>query len=302
MYESFTPLDDWTTRPRVMSYVRKGSGLQADQLRPVVTRDLIFLQIQARNSPPVTIINAYNAPPGCEGAGNTITDLISLPQTLTASAFLAGDFNLLHPRWDPYTERSSPLADPFTDWLDHNLFIYTSESGASTHARGNVLDLAFLAGPLAASIILARHMDTTADHIPLLTSINWGIRFPGMPKRLRINTLDQELFTALLEENCKTLSSLPASPTSIDLDQAATDLTQAISKALNGSAKRSLGQNTGYPWWDKDCTDAVRENRTSRTDITARALRNTVRKAKRKYWESKLDIIQEIKDIYKITK
>jgi hypothetical protein len=218
MYESFTPLDDWTTRPRVMSYVRKGSGLQADQLRPVVTRDLIFLQIQARNSPPVTIINAYNAPPGCEGAGNTITDLISLPQTLTASAFLAGDFNLLHPRWDPYTERSSPLADPFTDWLDHNLFIYTSESGASTHARGNVLDLAFLAGPLAASIILARHMDTTADHIPLLTSINWGIRFPGMPKRLRIDTLDQELFTALLEENCKTLSSLPASPTSIDLD------------------------------------------------------------------------------------
>jgi hypothetical protein len=27
MYESFTPLDDWTTRPRVMTYVRKGSGL-----------------------------------------------------------------------------------------------------------------------------------------------------------------------------------------------------------------------------------------------------------------------------------
>jgi hypothetical protein len=27
MYESFTPLDDWTTRPRVMSYVRKGARL-----------------------------------------------------------------------------------------------------------------------------------------------------------------------------------------------------------------------------------------------------------------------------------
>src|SRR5271165_4749140 len=44
MYKSFTPLDDWTTRPRVMSYVRKGAGLQAAQLRPITTQDLIFLQ------------------------------------------------------------------------------------------------------------------------------------------------------------------------------------------------------------------------------------------------------------------
>jgi hypothetical protein len=27
MYESFTPLNDWVLRPRVMSYVRKGAGL-----------------------------------------------------------------------------------------------------------------------------------------------------------------------------------------------------------------------------------------------------------------------------------
>src|SRR5438045_3943837 len=51
MYKSFTPLDNWTTCLRVMSYVHKGSGLQADQLQPVMTRDLIFLQIQAHNPP-----------------------------------------------------------------------------------------------------------------------------------------------------------------------------------------------------------------------------------------------------------
>jgi hypothetical protein len=43
MYESFAPLDDWIIRPRVISYVRKGSGLQADQVRPVTSRDLTFL-------------------------------------------------------------------------------------------------------------------------------------------------------------------------------------------------------------------------------------------------------------------
>ena len=182
MYESFNPLDDWTTRPRVMSYVRKGSGLQADQLRPVMTRDLIFLQIQARNAPPVTIINAYNAPPGSSDPGVTIDVLMNLPQNLLTSAFLAGDFNLLHPRWDPYTERSSPLAGPFTEWLDHNLFTFTSENGVSTHAKGNVLDLAFLTGPLTASTILASHLDITSDHTPLLTNINWNAHFPSTPK------------------------------------------------------------------------------------------------------------------------
>jgi hypothetical protein len=43
MYESFTPLDNWETRPRVMSYVRKGAGLNTAQLRPCTSRDLIFL-------------------------------------------------------------------------------------------------------------------------------------------------------------------------------------------------------------------------------------------------------------------
>src|SRR5271165_602421 len=37
MYKSFTPLDNWTTRPRVMLYVRKGARLHADQLRPITT-------------------------------------------------------------------------------------------------------------------------------------------------------------------------------------------------------------------------------------------------------------------------
>src|SRR5271165_991091 len=98
MYKSFTPLDDWTIRPRVMSYVRKGSRLHADQVRPVTTWDLIFLQIQARNAPLITIINAYNAPLGSTNPGTAITALLGLPPSLLTLAFLAGDFNLLHPR------------------------------------------------------------------------------------------------------------------------------------------------------------------------------------------------------------
>ena len=28
LYESFTPVDDWAARPRAISYIRKGAGLQ----------------------------------------------------------------------------------------------------------------------------------------------------------------------------------------------------------------------------------------------------------------------------------
>ena len=172
MYESFTPLDDWTTRPRVMSYVRKGAGLQADQLRPTTTRDLIFLQLQARNAPLITIINAYNALPSSTDPGATIIALLRLLPSLLSSAFLAGDFNLLHPRWDLYTTYTSQNTEPFIKWLNNNYFVFISENGASIYQKGNVLDFAFLLGSFIASTTLVHYLDCTLDYTLLLTSIN----------------------------------------------------------------------------------------------------------------------------------
>ena len=156
LYESFSPLDDWTTRPRVLTYVRKGSGLSATQLRPLHSRDLIFLQLQIYRSPPLILINAYNAPPGSTDAGAAVNAITSLPRALLRNTVLAGDFNIHHPRWNPLATLRSPLADSFTNWLDANLLCLTSEAGVSTHNKGNVLDLAFYAGPYLAATALAQ--------------------------------------------------------------------------------------------------------------------------------------------------
>ena len=43
LYESFTPIDNWKSRPRAISYVRKGAGLHTMQLRLCNSRDLVFL-------------------------------------------------------------------------------------------------------------------------------------------------------------------------------------------------------------------------------------------------------------------
>ncbi|KAI0182227.1 hypothetical protein EV127DRAFT_355392, partial [Xylaria flabelliformis] len=47
-YESYAPLDAWDgedERPRVISYVRKGKRLQAQQRRPIRSRDMLWLDV-----------------------------------------------------------------------------------------------------------------------------------------------------------------------------------------------------------------------------------------------------------------
>jgi hypothetical protein len=137
-YETFIPQDDWTTRPRAVTYVRKGCGLRVSQLRPFPTRDIVYLQLQTRNSLPVTLINLYNAPTGSTDAHAALDSLLSFPPP-SSPTFIAGDFNLLGQRWDPSVTHESPLTVQLTDWLDQNHFSFTSEIGLPTHNRGNIL-------------------------------------------------------------------------------------------------------------------------------------------------------------------
>lgn len=300
-YETFIPQDDWTARPRAITYVRKGSGLRIAQLRPFTTRDIVYLQLQTRNSLLVTLINLYNAPTGSTDAHSALNSLLSSPPP-SSPTFIAGDFNLLGQRWDPSVTTESPLTPRFTDWLDWNYFSFTSEIGLPTHNRGNVLDLAFISGPYSASTRLADHLSVTSDHTPLISTIYWDLARTTPTPRLRLDTLDPERFQELLTDNLRPVSPLPDSPLTSELDLFADELTKAIALTYEGSAKRALSQGTGNPWWNADCKAAVQENRLSRTDTSARNLRNTVRKAKRAYWNKKINEVEALTDVYKITK
>jgi hypothetical protein len=105
-FECFSPVDTFDHTPRVMTYVRKGVGLRATQIRPLsqndeIANDLLFLTIQTPTNQPLMIINVYNAPIGnvyrSQGAA---TALMSLPaSTFLSATFIAGDFNLHHLLW-----------------------------------------------------------------------------------------------------------------------------------------------------------------------------------------------------------
>lgn len=48
-YECFSPNDNWSSKPRALTYVRKGAGLQARQPRLIpdglAERDILFLEV-----------------------------------------------------------------------------------------------------------------------------------------------------------------------------------------------------------------------------------------------------------------
>lgn len=123
-YECFSPVDDWISRPRVLTYLRKGAGLRAEQLRPLspndpAARDLLFLSLNSATLQNIFIVNVYNAPIGGLHEGVAIKALFKLPRNLfPLHSLLAGDFNLHHHRWQPSYSQSTAAAEPFVTWMD----------------------------------------------------------------------------------------------------------------------------------------------------------------------------------------
>lgn len=321
-YEVFTPIDDWTSaRPRVLTYVRKGVGLRTEQIRPSITeqsalRDLLFLQVTSSAGLSLLIANVYNAPIGASEAGTAVKALTLIPQTFFSQpSFIAGDFNLHHKRWQP-SLRGNPtaFAESFVTWLDRISLIFISEIDRPTHNKTNVLDLSFTTGGLAAegaSTLIAPYLDVTSDHLPLVTSIPWDQRFQEPIQRLRPDSLDEPLFLSLLASNCNGVSPSSKTLTTEDLDSLALAIVKAVKNAYEGSAKRSLGQGMGNPWWNDDCKNALQSIRAARrtpstTDpalqSAQKGLRNAVRTAKRAFWREKIDNVTSAKEVFDMSK
>lgn len=305
-YECFTPVDIWSNQPRVLTYVRKGVGLRAEQLRLVPptnagARDLLFLSLLTPYSSNLLIINIYNAPPGSLDEGSALSSLLQLPNiSFPSSTFIAGDFNLHHPVWQPSYSHSTSAAEPFVSWIEQARLSLTSEVDIPTHRAGNTIDLAFASTSLielGTVTSVAKSLDTTSDHFPLYTEIPWDIRFQEEPTRLKPKTLDPDLFMKLLGNNLRKLSLLSESPNNNELDTAAQELSSSIRTAYAGSAARALGKGTGVPWWSKECSEAVHIYRQS-----GRTLRRSIRRAKTQYFRDRLNTASSARETFQMTK
>jgi hypothetical protein len=79
------------------------------------------------------------------------------------------------------------------------------------------------------------------DHSLLITTINWSSQGQEPIKRLRLDTIDKEQFTDLLQNFLTNILALMNAPSIEELDSTAVNLTKAISEAYIRSTKRSLG-------------------------------------------------------------
>ena len=310
-------MDDWSTRPRVLTYLRKGKGLKAEQARPLqpddtAQRDLLFLNLATPTGGPMTIINVYNAPPGSRGQGEAVRALTELPRnSIGRSIFLAGDLNMHHGRWQTSFNGSNHPAEALLDWTDSTGLSLISYPDVPTHKRGNVLDLAFASEQLArtgATTETCTHLDVTSDHIPLLTLIPGEFQQCRQTGRLRPDTIEEGKFFRLLKGNLATTPVLAPNPTTDELDETALALTNSISGAYRNSAERTMGSGIGQPWWNEECRTAVQRHRWTRRDgsdpnrleETKRNLKVTTQRAKRLFYQAKLDGATTDKEVFRM--
>lgn len=138
-FRQLTPIEDWTKRPRTLSYVRKHPLIRAEPLSygPQPDRDLIAIRISSKDQA-ICILNLYNAPPGSVDAVLGLQHLIS-QELPPGPCLLAGDFNLYHLHWQT-SSTPSAMAEPFLEWGESQGLTLTIDPDIPTRGR-NTIDL-----------------------------------------------------------------------------------------------------------------------------------------------------------------
>ncbi len=243
-YETHIALDSWeTTRPRTATYVRKGAGLTADQLRPFGPHsDIVVLTVNG-----ITIYNVYNDGQDCT-AVLEILDTDTFPQQRT---ILLGDFNLRSRKWEPSLRGpASSHARAFEQWLEHNNLILLNELDIPTHNRGHVLDLAFSTPDLFGQGItttIEEALTSTSDHSTLLTLLPGTQREPEGTGRLLAHKVDPEAFSNRLGDHPYTLAPVHPLESTDSLDAETERLTAAVSTILQVLVPRKSRTARGNP-------------------------------------------------------
>jgi len=217
------------------------------------------------NSKPTLIINVYNP-----SDQNLITPLTEhLQQNIDPSQYhaivIAGDFNLHHPLWNPpQYHRRDPQADELIEGMLQQGMQLMIPPGTITFPEGKTaIDLVWGNEHAINSIVkchVATENDHGSDHLPIETILDLTprITIPTQPPYNFAKTDWKALKTKLLEY-------LPPSPeqntltTKDAIDSFATEITDAISKAIAETTPRKKPSPFSKRWWNEELTRLRKE-------------------------------------------
>lgn len=249
-FSQFSPVEDWSDRPRVLTYIRQLPHLSATQAPfGPPCRDLLAISVSSSQQP-ILLVNIYNAPSGSidehQGLGALLlTSIPALP------CLVVGDFNIWHPSWQT-TSPPSSKATPFLGWAESQQLSLTLPPNTPTHGP-NMIDLVWANSALSTLGVMSTVPDDLpplADHEPITTTINWGILKHSRSKPpLRWSTLDDTLFQQTLSWSSQPVyqlaAKLPSLPNS-QLDRLSTSIIDAIMSAVEASTRRAYPQPSGH--------------------------------------------------------
>jgi ribonuclease HI len=313
-------------RPRTLIYISKDfKPLVRLAASSPLDPDLLIIDITEGNHK-IQLLNIYNETDQLNTGIYTL-DRCLYSHEVYSSSIILGDFNTHHPWWDPLAQKS-PRAEKLVEWLEQQNLTLQNTPGIGTFYRPNlvresVLDLTFTTSLLASRFSDWQIIkDIGSDHFGILFSVSGTktklVESPLQSAGFNTKLANWDLFASTLKSNiseCLVLNHLDLIPDireqtdilenrdtvlTTQLDIAATELTEAITKAAKTSIPASKPGARPKPWWNpellqlrKEMLKKQRENNRLGLKQPYLIARNTyflaIKKAKRKHWNQFLE-------------
>jgi len=299
-YRMLSPVVSWNDsetwerdRPRVLTYIRKVPGLKADIIHPRLSRDLLWVEVNG-----YSILNFYRQPLD----NTTLHYLVSL--TPPPNCLIGGDLNARHELFEPGSITAHGGSE-VARWASQSDIPFIGEPGEPTHRAGHVIDVSFSNIPFARTSVQAA-LHSGSDHNTLVTVLPSRGRQVLEQYHYRVPDRDLPRFAGLVELNLIGLRPIGRNPTVQQIEDSIADVTKAINDAIEVAGKPARESGHSAPWWTDECRALHRAHIRNKapdgeppSDAT-KAFLTGVRKAKRGYWQHRIDSCASDQDLYRL--
>ncbi|KAI1519233.1 Exo-endo-phos-2 multi-domain protein [Pyrenophora tritici-repentis] len=282
-----------TDRPRVLTYTRKSPNIRATLIHPRISRDVLWIEANGYR-----ILNVYRQPQN----DSTFQYLTAL--TPPRNCLIGGDLNARHELFEPGSTSANRGAE-IARWATQNDIPYIGEAGNPTHRAGHVLDVSFSNIPFARTTV-REDMYTGSDHFTLVTVLPSRGRAVLEQHHYRVHERNIDRFAGLVQLYTVGVQPISNSAPADVIDASIARITQAIGDAMHAAGTPNREKGHSAPWWTEDCRVAYKRHIQEKSDYgqspseATRAFLATVRKAKRTYWQQRIDGCNNDKDLYKL--
>jgi ribonuclease HI len=301
-FRHLAPISTWdapnalgATRPRVMTYIRKGCHLKLQARQSLDHPDLLWAVVNG-----VSILNCYRQP--------LTPDVLQYVTHLTPPqhCVVGGDFNVRHESFEPSVSAASGGIG-LARWAANASMDYIGVPGQPTHCAGHVLDLTFSNIPFAQSAVDAS-MHCGSDHETIVTSVSTStLGTPHLDQHhYRVPEASLPKFTGLVEIGVQSIPDPRTAQDAAQLDNCVTLLTETVQHSIQTAGKLDRKEGRAAPWWTQECKTAYQAYKHARQLCHGslleerHAFKTTVRQAKRQYWRHVIDNAKDDKDLFKI--